>query len=152
MKITYLIGDVTHPLENGLKIIPHVCNDIGLWGSGVVMAISKRWKEPEIEYRKIEKYLLGSVQFIPVSENIIVANMIGQHGVGYNKVNPPIRYDAVRTALISVNNLCEKIGATIHAPRFGAGLAGGNWNEIEKIIVDVCTVPVFIYDLPNLKD
>ena len=33
-------------------MIVHVCNDIGAWGKGFVMAISNRWPEPESRYRK----------------------------------------------------------------------------------------------------
>lgn len=44
MEINYLKGDATNPASAGNKIIVHVCNDIGGWGKGFVMAISKRWK------------------------------------------------------------------------------------------------------------
>ena len=47
-KIIYLKGDATKPEGLGTKIIAHVCNDVGLWGKGFVLAVSKRWKFPEI--------------------------------------------------------------------------------------------------------
>src|SRR5205823_6841477 len=50
--ITYLKGDATCPQAKGVKIICHVCNDIGGWGKGFVLALSKRWSEPEAAYRK----------------------------------------------------------------------------------------------------
>lgn len=46
-EIKYLKGDATQPLVSGNKIIVHVCNDIGAWGKGFVLAISKRWAQPE---------------------------------------------------------------------------------------------------------
>lgn len=42
----YLTGDATAPGGTGTRIIAHVCNDIGHWGKGFVLAISKRWPEP----------------------------------------------------------------------------------------------------------
>lgn len=54
-EIIYLIGDATAPEIEGLKIIVYVCNDIGAWGKGFVMAISKRWPEPESQYRKCHR-------------------------------------------------------------------------------------------------
>ncbi|MEV6001124.1 Appr-1-p processing protein, partial [Streptomyces griseomycini] len=27
----------------GVKVIAHVCNDIGGWGKGFVLAVSRRW-------------------------------------------------------------------------------------------------------------
>ena len=49
--IAYRKGDATAPVASGAKIICHVCNDIGGWGKGFVLAISKRWPEPEAHYR-----------------------------------------------------------------------------------------------------
>lgn len=49
--IQYLIGDATDPRGDGQKIIAHVCNDIGAWGSGFVVALSQRWAAPERSYR-----------------------------------------------------------------------------------------------------
>ncbi|WP_228098667.1 hypothetical protein [Pedobacter sp. MC2016-24] len=59
MDINYLTGDATNPAYSGNKIIVHVCNDIGGWGKGFVMAISKRWKEPEKRYREWSKSKTG---------------------------------------------------------------------------------------------
>jgi hypothetical protein len=39
------------------------------------------------------------------------------------------------------------MGATLHGPRFGSGLSGGNWNTIEQIIKDTITVDITIYEL-----
>ncbi|MBM7418211.1 MULTISPECIES: hypothetical protein [Chryseobacterium] len=47
--ITHLKGDATNPQTEGNKIITHICNDIGGWGKGFVLAISNRWKNPENE-------------------------------------------------------------------------------------------------------
>jgi O-acetyl-ADP-ribose deacetylase (regulator of RNase III) len=147
-KINYIIGDATHPIGEGEKIICHVCNDIGKWGQGFVLAISKRWKTPEQFYRDIQKYILGDVRLVHVEKDIWVANMIGQHLIGVDENgNPPIRYDAVREALSKVNEIAVKKNATLHCPKFGAGLSGGDWNIIEKIIKETITVPITIYSL-----
>lgn len=149
-EIKYIIGDATYPQGKGKKIICHVSNDIGGWGKGFVLALSKRWSAPETMYREtpIKDLKLGNVQIVQVEPDIVVANIIGQHDIKYSTDGqPPIRYNAIRTALTAVNKLAVKIGATVHCPRFGAGLAGGNWSEIEKIIKEVVTVDVTIYDL-----
>lgn len=49
--INYIKGDATNPVGDEPKIIVHVCNDIGGWGKGFVMALSNKWKEPETQYR-----------------------------------------------------------------------------------------------------
>ncbi|WP_253732040.1 hypothetical protein [Listeria monocytogenes] len=43
-QITYLKGDATNPMAKGNKIIAHICNDVGGWGKGFVLAISRKWK------------------------------------------------------------------------------------------------------------
>jgi hypothetical protein len=150
-KITYVTGDATYPQGNkgDIQIIMHICNDKGAWGAGFVIAVSKRWKEPEQQYRKLkpEDRQLGMVQIVQVEKYIFVANMIAQHDiVPINKVQP-IRYDALKQCLESVNAAAEFIGATVHAPLLGSGLAGGKWDIIEALIEECITVPVTIYVL-----
>ena len=103
--ITYLTGDATNPIEvNGRKIIAHIVNTIGAWGAGFVLALSRRWKTPETEYRKWfeasgYKLSLGEVQFVKVEKDMVVANMVGQESIGWRDGIPPIRYNAVDTCL-----------------------------------------------------
>ena len=148
-KITYLTGDATSPIGEGQKIICHICNDIGAWGAGFVLAISKKWKEPEAMYRTLmHPRTLGNVQMVRVTENITVANMIAQRDIKHDSTGrAPIRYNAVRAALIIVNECALMNNSTLHMPRIGCGLAGGSWDEIELIINDVVTVDVYVYDL-----
>lgn len=70
IEIQYVKGDATQPIAEENKIICHICNDIGGWGRGFVLAISKKWKTPEIEYREWHKkgdnFLLGEIQLVAV--------------------------------------------------------------------------------------
>ena len=52
MEILYIKGDATAPIGSGVKVITHICNDIGGWGKGFVLALSKKWKMPEEAYRQ----------------------------------------------------------------------------------------------------
>ncbi|HJZ91138.1 MAG TPA: hypothetical protein VKE40_09715 [Gemmataceae bacterium] len=47
--ITYQNGDATQPQALGVKMICHACNDIGARGKGFVLALSRRWEQPEAE-------------------------------------------------------------------------------------------------------
>jgi hypothetical protein len=104
-KINYLKGDATYPQIQATKIICHICNDIGAWGKGFVLAISKLWSEPEADYRKWHEYLY------------VAANMIGQRGIKTDSKWHPIRYDAVRECLIKVEHKALELNASIHMPR-----------------------------------
>ena len=139
-EITYLKGDATSPQAKGNKIICHVCNDIGRWGKGFVMAISKRWAEPEAAYKKWygeranNDFELGAVQIVQVDSYVWVANMVGQRGIKTGSKGPPIRYEAVEKCLSKVSQKATELNASVHMPRIGCGLAGGKWSEIEPII------------------
>jgi O-acetyl-ADP-ribose deacetylase (regulator of RNase III) len=149
-EIKYIIGDATYPQGEGKKIICHITNDLRYWNKGFVLALSKRWSEPEKVYRNMpdSQLMLGKVMIVPVENDIMVANMVAQKGVGNDSNGqPPIRYGALRAALAEVNDIAYRTGATLHMPKIGAGLAGGDWNIIEKIIEDVASVDVTVYTL-----
>jgi hypothetical protein len=154
--ITYLKGDATEPVTKPALII-HVVNDMGGWGRGFVLAISKKWKIPEQKYRAsfiLRDVKLGKVQFVWVDEAIVVANMFAQHGY-VSSANPiALDYNALEHCFAKVqewiteNTLGPATQWSIHAPRLGCGLAGGSWPEVEKRIDSFFgEIPVHIYDL-----
>jgi O-acetyl-ADP-ribose deacetylase (regulator of RNase III) len=159
-KINYVTGDATYPQGEGTKVICHITNDLGAWGAGFVLAISRRWKEPEQVYRGLKQRNLGDISIVPVTFDTTVCNMIAQHGISdsivtgikdtdpFRVIVPPIRYDALRDCLKLANSFCELKKASIHMPRIGCGLAGATWDKIEPIINECITVPVTVYDLP----
>lgn len=152
--IEYKKGDASNPSGKGNKIIVHICNDIGGWGKGFVLAISKRWKAPEDSYRtwyrSKDNFNLGEVQFVKVEQDLWIANLIGQHKI--NKAEngaPPIRYVAVETGLKKVADFARDINASVHMPRIGCGLAGGEWVIIEPIIKETISkkdINTTVYD------
>lgn len=157
--ITYIKGDATAPIGEGTKLLCHICNDKFGWGLGFVLSLSKKWKAPEYRYRNSLVLEMGTIQVIDVEDDIIVINMIAQtllhHAIPksisinnkFEERKIPLSYPALEECLKKVNKIATKINATVHGPRFGAGLAGGDWKVIEQMINDIISVPVFIYDL-----
>lgn len=172
--IKYVIGDATEPQGDDNKLIIHCCNDIGAWGAGFVVALSKKWPEPEARYRSMfeggavarepAEYLLGHVQYVPVSSDTTVANLIGQHGISDAKTTgvpefgtrPPIRYDAIWLGLARIARHYRTGPSafdSVHMPRMGSGLAGGDWRVIEALIESTlgdAGIPVTVYDLQHV--
>lgn len=156
--INYLVGDATDPQVPGNKVIVHVCNDEGGWGRGFVLSLSKKWPEPEAAYRRWFKekdsedlewppFELGSVVFVPTSPETYVGNMIAQHGTRWTH-EAPIRYGALEECLRDVEMWArDHDHASVHMPRIGCGLAGGEWSEVEAIINRVfIDTEVYVYD------
>lgn len=171
--IHYVKGDATRPeanCPNGISVIVHCCNDIGAWGRGFVLSLSKRWDKPERCYlAKYKMMQLGDIQLVTVEPNIIVCNLIGQHGIRsnskrfefengmmvmkknniQNQANIPLRYDALE---LGFRKLRQQFGKrndiTIHMPKIGCGLAGGDWRIVSSIIERVFEgIDVFVYEL-----
>lgn len=162
--LTTIQGDATKPEGDGIKLIPHICNNIGAWGAGFVLAISKKWSKPERTYKEWKtqgSYLkptsqvlcpfkLGEIQAVKVEKDIGVINMIAQAGIGtQSKKRPPIRYCALASCMEKVFQIAEKYKASIHCPMFGSGLAGGNWEVIKQMIFESwvdCGINVIVYE------
>jgi O-acetyl-ADP-ribose deacetylase (regulator of RNase III) len=150
--IIYRVGDAVYPEGPGPKIIPHVVNDLGVWGAGFVLALSARWPEPEDRYRRISQSYagrdlpLGSVHFSIVEADTMVANLVAQHGVGRPLGQRPINYQA-----LIVGRQAQLTKSSVHMPRLGCGLAGGDWGMVGQIVegtLSALDLEVFVYDLP----
>ncbi|MFE0255600.1 macro domain-containing protein [Streptomyces sp. NPDC059010] len=154
-EITYIRGDATVPSVKGVKVIAHVCNDIGGWGKGFVLAISRRWPEPEKRYRAwhrdraLNDFGLGAVQFVQVEPYLWVANMVGQRGIRTGSKGVPVRYEAIDGALERLGAKAAELGASVHMPRIGCGLAGGKWSRVEPLVNERLVrrgIAVTVYD------
>lgn len=152
--LTYRIGDATAPPESGPRVIAHVCNDVGRWNKGFVLAVSQRWPKARSAYfrwfREAE-FALGELQVVPVEPKVWVANMVGQHGLRRRGEPQPLRYPALRKCLRALRVEAEKLHATVHMPRLGCGLGGGEWSRVEAMIEEELApyVDVFVYDLES---
>jgi len=153
--LRFIKGDATSPQAKGPKVIAHICNDAGGWGKGFVLAISRRWPEPERAYRRWHReragngFGLGALQLVGVQPNLWVANMVGQHGVKHGSAGPPVRYEAIAACLTKLTAEAKRLEASVHMPRIGCGLAGGRWERIEPLIdatLVAADVPVTVYD------
>ena len=151
-----IIRDRVNSKENGATIfVPHVCNNIDLFDAGFAGQVAKEYPSVKTDYHLLGKNFLqknlGHCQTIKVFEEpqyrhkLYFVNMISQNGVkGFNNQRP-LNYLALAQ---SMNKLAQIIymntgfldkseNIEIHAPKFGSGLAGGNWNFISELISDI---------------
>ncbi|WP_030686691.1 macro domain-containing protein [Streptomyces globisporus] len=154
--IEYVKGDATAPRGKGVRIVAHVCNDLGGWGKGFVLAVSRRWPEPEAAYRRWRReraandFGLGAAQFVQVSSWLWVANLVGQRGVRTGRsTGVPVRYEAIDAALGRLADKAVELEASVHMPRIGCGLAGGTWDRVEPLVRERLVergISVTVYD------
>ncbi|ODU25375.1 MAG: hypothetical protein ABS95_00190 [Verrucomicrobia bacterium SCN 57-15] len=158
MALHELTGDATQPVQTeGNILVAHVVNDRGGWGKGFVLAVSKRWPQAEKDYRDWAKsgrrgdesstpFQLGEVLISKVEPNVDVAHLLAQHGyIGPD--NPtPLSYEALAQCLRKLADIAAAQNASIHMPRIGAGLSGGDWSRIRQIIEqELGHLAVYIY-------
>jgi ribA/ribD-fused uncharacterized protein len=153
--LRYVRGDATAPQGTGPKVLVHVLSDAGGWGKGFVLAISRRWPEPEADFRRWHRaretndFALGAARFVQVAPDLWVGNLVAQHKLRPTPAGPPIRYDALERCLDAVADHARAHAASVHMPRIGCGLAGGQWELIEPIVARaLCArgVAVTVYD------
>jgi O-acetyl-ADP-ribose deacetylase (regulator of RNase III) len=118
--------------------VADVYDDLGGWGKGFVVAVARWWPEPERRYRVWHRgrsgngFALGAVQLVQVHADIHVASMIGQHGMRHGSGGPPVRYLAIEKCLNVLADHAVRLGASVHMPRIGCGLAGGRWSSSSR--------------------
>jgi hypothetical protein len=141
-------------------IIPHVCNNVNSFGGGFAGYISNKLPHVKENFHLLgNKSKLGYTQFIDAYINkhtnnkVIIANMIAQNGLISKSNSRPLNYHAlcicmsnIRKYITDLNNKDISTPAEIYCPKFGSGLAGGNWQFITEIINDIWTnTPVFVF-------
>lgn len=157
----YVKGDLfKHIPENKRIFIVHVVNNLGEMGSGFAYHLVKHFPEAKKKYvqditniKKCDADPLG-VNSIYWHNGLYLAivHMIAQHSHIRHGEEHPLRYHALVKCMDRVANLCLiKPDTEIYCPKFGSGLARGNWEVIEKLIKEIWTdrgikVTVFEYE------
>jgi hypothetical protein len=127
-------------------IIPHIVNNIDKFGSGFAKALMNKWPNVKKEYHMLKEYqVLGEILAVDVSENIKVINMCAQNGVISVVNKTPIHYHALEICLEKIQK--QYPSELIVCPKFGSGLAGGNWNTIVSLINKYWNRPVVVCSL-----
>lgn len=147
MPIVYQQGNI---FENnvGLTVVAHQCNCRGTFGGGIAKEIKQRF--PEVDRAQKEWYkaglqTLGAVQIVPTHTGLKISNMYAQ--VDFKRIKGVVNtnYDALELCLQRLKLSLfpqDRLGM----PKIGAGLGGGDWNQISTIINWVFQVrEVYVY-------
>lgn len=120
----------------------HGCNARGVMGSGVALAIKKKWPEVERQYQKwlklpdIEGSPLGSVNFANTTDGEkVVANLISQNYYGSDgKVYADLRAIRHGMNVVGAYLLARPFETKeIATVKIGCGLGGLKWDQVHDI-------------------
>jgi O-acetyl-ADP-ribose deacetylase (regulator of RNase III) len=149
-------GDLIALAKHGkFDVITHGCNCLSNMGAGIAPQMAKAFDvdkfQMEAEGPSILK--LGNIDYetFVLGENAVwslagfknnqneptlsVVNSYTQFKYGKNHtdgVSKPLDYEALTLCMRKINHTFK--GKHIGLPKIGAGLAGGDWNRIKKII------------------
>ena len=141
MKIIYIKGDLLEATES---YILHGCNAQGVMGSGVAKAIREKWPKAYEDYYDMFKgphklpmgFMINSLQ----PDGKIIINAITQNHYGRVANMIYVDYEMIRKVMRDINEGTKTPNLIrVAMPRIGAGLGGGDWNLISKIIEEEST-------------
>ena len=148
MKIVTKVGNLLDVTEGH---IVHGCNAQGVMGSGVALAVKRKYPGAYEDYAHMYReygLILGEAYPYVISTNLVIWNAITQEGFGQPTRN--CSYDAIQTCFEQINNTLTQIKSNyceLHIPMIGAGLGGGNWEIIREIIEQTVTIPTTLWVL-----
>jgi len=132
MSISIIHGDIWSQPRG---VLVHGCNAQGVMGKGAALGFKKKFPAAFAQYRKAweeGKLKLGEVIFCELGPDLWGACAITQQHYGRGAVHADLR--AIEKAFGKIAGFAADKGLPVSFIRVGAGLAGGDWNEIQPII------------------
>lgn len=145
--IEYVNGDV---LNSGEPIVIHGCNCFNTMGSGIARQVAVEYPEAQMvdaETIPGDHSKLGEYTTAVGKNGTRIVNAYTQYG--YSRTEVSVDYNAIELVM---DRICADFDFDSYAmPKIGAGLGGGDWNIIEKILERVSerhnkTFRVYIYE------
>ena len=143
--LTYVKGDLIQLAKNGyFDCIIHGCNCFCVMGAGIAKSIAQSFPEAYVVDKKTKagsKSKLGTfteTTIIGFGSKFVVINAYTQYDYKRNNKNDiNVSYSAISKVFKSIKETYGKKDLKFGIPLIGAGLAGGNWDKIYKLIDEV---------------
>ncbi len=126
-------GDLIKLAKEGkFDVIVHGCNCFHTMGAGIARQIKENFPvaymaDKDTPYGELNK--LGTISYAR-HDLVFIVNAYTQYNFGGS--DRMVNYDAVRSCFVKIKKMFS--GKRIGYPMIGAGLAGGDWNIISKLI------------------
>lgn len=136
-------GDLIKLAKEGrFDLIGHGCNCFCTMGKGIAPQIKEAFPQAygadqdtlKGDITKLGNYTYG-ICYLNDIDYVTVFNIYSQYNYNRNgERKPQLDYDALRLALRKINH--NYSGKSIGLPLIGAGLAGGDWGEIRRMVIE----------------
>jgi O-acetyl-ADP-ribose deacetylase (regulator of RNase III) len=140
MSIRYVVGNLLEARED---VIIHGVNALGRFGAGVAAAMAATWPAAKDSY--LAAHAAGRVKL----GRVIWAD-VGERMIGHAVTQPTIGRTGLHVSTEALTACMAEVAAasqtgipgtrltsgfrSIAMPRIGAGLGGGNWQQLETLI------------------
>jgi len=130
-------GDLIKLADRGeFSVIVHGCNCFNTMGAGIALSLKKKWPAVyaadnmtrEGDKAKLGKFSSALIKTVS-GDNLLVINAYTQFSFSRNK---DVDYEAIATVFKEISHMYGH--QAIGIPAIGCGLAGGDWNIVEKLI------------------
>lgn len=144
-----IVGDIT-TIDRG--VIVHQTNCMGIMGGGLAAQIRQKWPHVNEAYvhhchiaRNERWKLLGTVQFIPVSPYLTVANAFGQLDTSSHAAHCATDYLALGECLRTIRKVYDGKLLEVYFPyKIGCGLGGGDWDVVLQLLSTFCPAATLV--------
>lgn len=148
-KLRYKVGDLIEAAKysKDINVIAHGCNCMNTMKSGIAPKIAAAFPaawEADQATKRGDRAKLGSLSEAFIDDQLLVFNLYSQYTfTGRKEGKMDLDYWALYGALdkmaASLHAKCRILGMSpsdihIGLPKIGAGLAGGDWNIISRMI------------------
>ncbi len=129
-------GDLIHLAVGGqFDVIVHGCNCQGVMGAGIAKSIREAFPEAYAADQatpKGDRGKLGAISFAKITRTATPFTVVNGYTQFHYRGRNNADYTAIRSVMQAVRSAYT--GLRIGYPLIGAGLAGGDWQVIARII------------------
>lgn len=150
-----VVGDLIKLAKEGeFDLIAHGCNCFCNMGAGIAVPMNKTFGCGNFKLEDPTKYMgdinkLGQIDWggfqLTQEKSLVVVNAYTQYIPAAHL--KPVDYEAITLCMRKINQMFK--GYHVGLPKIGAGLAGGDWERIKKIIQEElkdCDVTIVIFE------
>ena len=142
----FVRGDLLQAFEKGeVDIIMHQVNCMGVMGAGIAKQIKEQYPEHFEDYTKFVDdcsgpghHMLGHYVVSQCNPGFDIKSIVGVFG--QNKYYPNKRQTKYAALITGISNALANIAAPmdrVGIPLIGCGLAGGDWEVVEMLLLEV---------------
>ena len=149
--------DIFREFESSTESVAliHQCNCFNTMVGGIAWVISKKYPSAsEVDNKTVSGDIkkLGSFTYSKIKDNMYILNLYGQYDCGYG--DRRTNYEAVYCGLESILQFINKnnIKKVLIPYKMSSNLAGGSWNIIYSMIVEIFEKTDIVVTICKIED